>query len=184
MNMRMLVGNIEWWVLYEVESAYGAIAKLEGGSSGTVWKAIWRAKTPQRVGCFMWLATKERLMTNVTRAVMAFSKTSDCDFFIGQEENAMHALREKVFIDFARISIPRFWHATYREMLFASFPRGRGTIGRSIPYGKRIKRRTKPYIGVCRGIENVVLLYLVSVSVGKEQTLLRYELRSLRGSPL
>lgn len=52
-------------------------------------------------------------MTNVTRAVMAFSKTSDsktsdCDFFIGQEENAMHALREKVFIDFARISIPRF----------------------------------------------------------------------------
>lgn len=47
-------------------------------------------------------------MTNVTRAVMGFSKTSGCGFFIGQEENAMHALREKVFIDFARISIPRF----------------------------------------------------------------------------
>ena len=42
-----------------------------------------------------------------------------------------------------------------------------GTIGRSIPYGKRNKRRTKPYIGVCRGIENVVLLHAVSVSVGQ-----------------
>lgn len=49
-------------------------------------------------------------------------------------------------------------------MLFASFPGGRGTIG---PYGKRNKRRMKPYIGVCRSIENVVLLHAVSVSVGQ-----------------
>ena len=31
---------------------------------------------------------------------------------------------------------------------------------------KKTRRRTKPYIGVCRGIENVVLLHAVSVSVG------------------
>jgi len=40
------------------------------------------------------------------------------------------------------------------------------TIGPSIPYGNRNKRRTKPYIAVFRGIENVVLLRAVSVSVG------------------
>ena len=79
-------------------------------------------------------------------------------------------LRDVPFLDrsFALLFslLSPFWHATYREMLFASFPRGRGTIGPSIPYGKRKKRRTKPYIAVCQGIENVVLLHAVSVSVG------------------
>lgn len=36
----------------------------------------------------------------------------------------------------------------------------------TVSYGKRNKRRAKPYIAVCRSIENVVLLYAVSVSVG------------------
>lgn len=46
---------------FSMKSAYDAISKLEGGSAGTVWKAIWREKIPQRVRCFMWLGTKERL---------------------------------------------------------------------------------------------------------------------------
>ena len=66
----------------------------------------------------------------------------------------------------------------YREILFATFPRGRGTIGRSRLIEvkedgrKRNKRRTKPYIGVWTGVLRMwycfTFLFWVysSVSVG------------------
>ncbi|CAA0824507.1 Ribonuclease H-like superfamily protein [Striga hermonthica] len=62
-------------------------------SSRPLWRAVWRAPVAQRVRHFLWLASRERLFTNVERTRRHMAEDSACNF-CGQPESAIHVLRD------------------------------------------------------------------------------------------
>lgn len=56
------------------------------------WSQVWRVKVPQRICFFMWLALRNRLMTNANRVVRGFTDDPSCLVCGTNEETVDHIL--------------------------------------------------------------------------------------------
>ncbi|CAN1148225.1 Putative ribonuclease H protein At1g65750 [Linum perenne] len=53
--------------VFTIKLAYDLIGKIENSIDGDRWKSIWKWKGPSRIRFFLWLAAKDRLLTNTAR---------------------------------------------------------------------------------------------------------------------
>ncbi|CAL1397302.1 unnamed protein product [Linum trigynum] len=61
------------------------------------WRAIWRAPVMQRTRTFLWLATHQRLLTNVERRRRHLTTDNSCKTCGGGPETTLHVLRDCPF---------------------------------------------------------------------------------------
>lgn len=80
---------------FSINSALNIIRNEEVVEEGeeTRWKSIWKAPTPQKMRFFMWLANKERLMTNKNRFIRNIADDPRCMVCGAAEETAEHVVR-------------------------------------------------------------------------------------------
>ncbi|KAG8473137.1 hypothetical protein CXB51_035140 [Gossypium anomalum] len=57
-------------------------------------KSVWKYKGPQRVRLFLWLAAKQRLLTNSERVRRGFGQSSLCSLCGHDSEDLLHVLRD------------------------------------------------------------------------------------------
>ncbi|CAN1800305.1 Putative ribonuclease H protein At1g65750 [Linum perenne] len=82
---------------FTIKSAYNLICQSEELPSRPIWKSIWKWNGPNRVRHFLWLAAKDRLLTNAMRLRRGMCQESDCEFCNAGEESSSHVLRECSF---------------------------------------------------------------------------------------
>ncbi|CAN1173372.1 Putative ribonuclease H protein At1g65750 [Linum perenne] len=96
-------GEDDWvWGLeksgkFTIRSAYNLICQTESLPSESIWNSIWRWNGPNCTRHFLWLAARDRLLTNVTRLRRGMCQEAGCEFCHAGEENSSHVLRECSF---------------------------------------------------------------------------------------
>ncbi|CAN1299175.1 Putative ribonuclease H protein At1g65750 [Linum perenne] len=65
---------------FTIKSAYNIICNSEELPSRSIWRSIWRWSGPNRIRHFLWLAAKDRLLTNAMRARRGMSQDAGCTF--------------------------------------------------------------------------------------------------------
>ncbi|CAN1743093.1 Putative ribonuclease H protein At1g65750 [Linum perenne] len=80
--------------LFTIKSAYDLIGKVEAATDADRWNSIWRWKGPCLVRFFMWLAAKDRLLTNAARHRRGLSQDASCPRCAATTEDSNHVLRE------------------------------------------------------------------------------------------
>ncbi|CAN1181294.1 Putative ribonuclease H protein At1g65750 [Linum perenne] len=95
---------------FTIKSAYNLICQIDEVPVSTIWTAIWKWGGPNRIRHFLWLAAKDRLLTNATRKRRGMCQEAKCEFCHVGEETVSHVLRECLF---AR----EVWNRTRRELL-------------------------------------------------------------------
>ncbi|CAN1822388.1 Putative ribonuclease H protein At1g65750 [Linum perenne] len=83
--------------IFSIKSAYNLISSMEIGQDSEKWKSIWNWPGPNRIRFFLWLAAKERLLTNAARLRRGLTQDATCPFCAAEEETIAHVLRECPF---------------------------------------------------------------------------------------
>ncbi|CAA0808310.1 Polynucleotidyl transferase- ribonuclease H-like superfamily protein [Striga hermonthica] len=78
---------------FSTSTAYQALNPSDRPPEAPLWKSIWRVQAPQRVRTFLWLAAKERLLTNEDRVRRHISGSDLCEE-CGEKETVLHVLRD------------------------------------------------------------------------------------------
>ncbi|MBA0791934.1 hypothetical protein Gohar_016475 [Gossypium harknessii] len=60
--------------------------------NGWVWQIPWKFQGPQRVGFFIWMTLKDRLLTNVERMKRGLGDNSACGICGHNIEDALHVI--------------------------------------------------------------------------------------------
>ncbi|CAN1748538.1 Putative ribonuclease H protein At1g65750 [Linum perenne] len=98
-------GEDDWvWGLeksgkFTIRSTYNLICQTDSLPSESIWNSIWRWNGPNRTRHFLWLAARDRLLTNATRFKRGMCQGAGCEFCHAGEENSSHVLRECSFAD-------------------------------------------------------------------------------------
>ncbi|MBA0760358.1 hypothetical protein Gotri_023107, partial [Gossypium trilobum] len=79
---------------FSIKSAYGKLQKSSCKPKEDVWKIPFKCQRPQRVRFFIWLALKQRLLTNMERVQRGLSHRSTCGVSGHITEDALHAIRD------------------------------------------------------------------------------------------
>ncbi|KAA3486878.1 LINE-1 reverse transcriptase isogeny [Gossypium australe] len=79
---------------FSVRSAYWSLKEDTWNPHEEYWKIPWKYKGPQRVRMFLWLAFRERLLTNSERARRGISHSSSCIICGHGFEDLEHVLRD------------------------------------------------------------------------------------------
>ncbi|MBA0734574.1 hypothetical protein Gogos_018474, partial [Gossypium gossypioides] len=79
---------------FSVKSVYGKLRKSSCKPKEDVWKIPFKCQGPQRVRFFIWLALKQRLLTNMERVQRGLSDRSTCGVCGHIIEDALHAIRD------------------------------------------------------------------------------------------
>ncbi|CAN1810904.1 Putative ribonuclease H protein At1g65750 [Linum perenne] len=79
---------------FSISSAYNLLTDQGSQQSEVSWERIWRWKGPHRINLFLWLATNERLFTNVERARRHISTSAVCPRCGSEIESVGHVLRD------------------------------------------------------------------------------------------
>ncbi|XP_072074464.1 uncharacterized protein [Arachis hypogaea] len=77
---------------FTVASAYKTLSQANENQDQT-WNLIWKWKGPQRIKCFMWLATQNKLMTSERRQKI-FGANPNCHRCPNNPETLLHTLRD------------------------------------------------------------------------------------------
>ncbi|CAN1188300.1 Putative ribonuclease H protein At1g65750 [Linum perenne] len=75
--------------IFSIKSAYNLICRAESDNEAEKWKCVWKWTGPYRIRFFLWLAAKERLLTNAARMRRGFTQDN--------EESISHILRDCSF---------------------------------------------------------------------------------------
>ena len=67
---------------------------MDAGRNRCLWRLIWKWPGPQRIRTFLWLAVKERLLTNKKRARRHLISFCYCEWCGIGSESALHVLRD------------------------------------------------------------------------------------------
>ncbi|CAA0806219.1 Unknown protein [Striga hermonthica] len=78
---------------FTTKSAYEALTRMAKDHARPLWQAIWRAPVAQRVRQFLWLASRDRLFTNMERVRRHMAGDVAC-YLCGQPESTSHVLRD------------------------------------------------------------------------------------------
>ncbi|MBA0754873.1 hypothetical protein Gogos_021706 [Gossypium gossypioides] len=80
--------------VFSVRSAYWYLKENSWNSQEDYWKIVWKYPGPQRVRVFLWLAFKQKLLTNSERARRGFSHCNSCSICGHEFEDLVHVLRD------------------------------------------------------------------------------------------
>ncbi|CAI0541465.1 unnamed protein product [Linum tenue] len=86
---------------FSVRTAYSLATDCSDKDDAAKWKEIWKWRGPERVRHFLWLAMRERLLTNSERARRKLTTSTGCGACGCDEETVLHVLRD---CDFARLT--------------------------------------------------------------------------------
>ncbi|CAA0809053.1 Unknown protein [Striga hermonthica] len=78
---------------FSTRTPYKALSRRVENNVRPLWKAIWKAPAAQRVRHFLWLASRDRLFTNMERARRHMADDIAC-LFCGLPESTTHVLRD------------------------------------------------------------------------------------------
>ncbi|CAN1810414.1 Putative ribonuclease H protein At1g65750 [Linum perenne] len=95
---------------FTIKSAYNLICQTEEIPDSAIWKAIWKWDGPSRIRHFLWLAAKDRLLTNASRKRRGMCQDGSCGTCNIGEEDAAHVLRDCPFAK-------EVWKGTSTELL-------------------------------------------------------------------
>ncbi|CAN1121487.1 Putative ribonuclease H protein At1g65750 [Linum perenne] len=79
-------GEDDWvWGLeksgkFTIRSTYNLICQTDSLPSESIWNSIWRWNGPNRTRHFLWLAARDRLLTNATRFKRGMCQGAGCEF--------------------------------------------------------------------------------------------------------
>lgn len=79
---------------FSVKSAYKFIYHNSAPVGEPIWKKIWKWQIPEKIKFFLWQALHERLNTNLLKANLGLSPTSECPFECHSEESVIHIIRD------------------------------------------------------------------------------------------
>ncbi|CAN1746080.1 Putative ribonuclease H protein At1g65750 [Linum perenne] len=82
---------------FTIKSAYDLICQTEETPTLSIWKTIWRWDGPNRIRHFLWLAARNRLLTNESRKHRGMSQEAGCEFCHVADESVCHVLRDCLF---------------------------------------------------------------------------------------
>ncbi|KAA3475886.1 RNA-directed DNA polymerase (Reverse transcriptase) [Gossypium australe] len=80
--------------IFSVRTAYWSLQEDKWQPHEEHWKIPWKFQGPQRVRLFLWLAFKQRLLTNSERARRGINYSSSCHICGHSSEDLEHALRD------------------------------------------------------------------------------------------
>ncbi|CAN1188305.1 Putative ribonuclease H protein At1g65750 [Linum perenne] len=83
--------------IFSIKSAYNLICRAESDNEAEKWKCVWKWTGPYRIRFFLWLAAKERLLTNAARMRRGFTQDASSPFCANNEESISHILRDCSF---------------------------------------------------------------------------------------
>ncbi|CAN1826391.1 Putative ribonuclease H protein At1g65750 [Linum perenne] len=96
-------GEDDWvWGLertgpFTIRSAYNLICQAENPPDLGIWKVLWSWKGPNRIRLFLWLAVKDKLLTNDGRVRRGLSQEAQCTRCNDGSETISHLLRNCSF---------------------------------------------------------------------------------------
>lgn len=79
---------------FSVASAYRLLIGNSLNPENPIWKLVWSWAGPQRISSFLWLAYKNRLLTNVERQRRHLSPSAVCSICNSVSESTLHVLRD------------------------------------------------------------------------------------------
>ncbi|KAE8687020.1 hypothetical protein F3Y22_tig00111027pilonHSYRG00770 [Hibiscus syriacus] len=79
---------------FTIKSAYTFLMEDSWSVKNNVWKNIWSITAPQRVCMFIWLAYKEKIMTNYERRRRMLTNDCSCATCGAAMESVIHVLRD------------------------------------------------------------------------------------------
>lgn len=79
---------------FSVKNGYNKLTEASWNERDTSWKAIWSYQGPHRVRFFLWLAYKQKLLTNLERVRRTIGQTSVCPICQFHTEDVLHVLRD------------------------------------------------------------------------------------------
>lgn len=80
--------------IFTVNSAYKSLEKDSCPPKDDIWHLIWKWDGPQRIKSWLWLAVKEKLLTNVNRMSRGMCASDMCQRCDCASESNLHALRD------------------------------------------------------------------------------------------
>ncbi|XP_016732262.1 uncharacterized protein [Gossypium hirsutum] len=80
--------------VFSVHSAYWTLKEDTWNSQEEYWKSIWKYLGPQRVRVFLWLAFKQRILTNSERTRRGIDHSNSCTLCGHDFEDLGHVLRD------------------------------------------------------------------------------------------
>lgn len=79
-----------------VRSAYWTLKQNSWNSKDVTWQVIWKYQGPQRVRFFLWIADKQRLLTNSERTRRGLSHNSSFSVCGNETKDILHVLRDSL----------------------------------------------------------------------------------------
>ena len=80
--------------VFLVELAYSCIAYQHNIQPHQFWKKLWRWQGPERVCSFLWLLSKQKLLTNKERKTHGMTRNDLCPRCGLKSETALHMVRD------------------------------------------------------------------------------------------
>ncbi|GAU26489.1 hypothetical protein TSUD_361220 [Trifolium subterraneum] len=78
---------------FSVSDMYSVLCGFDNYYEARSWKLLWKLHVTERVKCFIWLVSHDRLLTNSRKAMMGLCHAM-CTFCGNMEETCIHALRD------------------------------------------------------------------------------------------
>ncbi|CAN1131368.1 Putative ribonuclease H protein At1g65750 [Linum perenne] len=94
---------------FTIKSAYNLICQIDEVPVSTIWTTIWKWGGPNRIRHFLWLAAKDRLLTNATRKRRGMCQEAKCEFCLIGEETVSHVLQRGRRIEVSWKAGPEEW---------------------------------------------------------------------------
>ncbi|CAN1839814.1 Putative ribonuclease H protein At1g65750 [Linum perenne] len=91
------VWGLESSGLFSVKTAYNLICETESRPTSSWWKAVWKWNGPNRIRHFLWLAVRDKLLTNDVRCRRGFCPDAVCNCCGSGNETILHVLRDCEF---------------------------------------------------------------------------------------
>lgn len=79
---------------FSVKLAYDHSEDDKGPQPSMGFRWIWKWKGPQRLKTFLWLAFRDRLLTNCLRKRRGMAQSARCPVCQTEDENVLHVLRD------------------------------------------------------------------------------------------
>ncbi|CAN1162915.1 Putative ribonuclease H protein At1g65750 [Linum perenne] len=79
---------------FTTKSAYNLICQTEEIPTLAIWKMVWRWDGPNRIRHFLWLAARNRLLTNESRKHRGMCQVASCELCEVADESVSHVLRD------------------------------------------------------------------------------------------
>ncbi|CAN1339552.1 Putative ribonuclease H protein At1g65750 [Linum perenne] len=89
-----MVWGLEPNGIFSVRSAFQLLQGLAAAPQKTIWKRVWGWQGPNKIKHFLWLASHDRLLTNVDRSRRHLTNQVVCPRCYAQAENLQH-----IFLD-------------------------------------------------------------------------------------